>query len=195
MRLVVLTLGALALCASVSGCDVLRGASGSATTTAPAPAPRASTSTSTPTPTSKTTTRGPTPVPSAAKQKSKSGAATFTKFFFQQFNRSQTEANPALLRPLYLDACKPCAAYTDGAQALKDSSQHYADPPFAVGTITADTLKDDSATVITEVNQQAAPVVDANGTIVATATQRDSKFLVSLTFDQGWKISNIEIIT
>ena len=49
--------------------------------------------------------------------------------------------------------------------------------------------------MITEVNQQAAPVVDANGTIVATATQRDSKFLVSLTFDQGWKISNIEIIT
>jgi hypothetical protein len=176
----------------MSGCDAIRGAAGSATTTAPVTP--VSTSTATPTPTSKTTTRGPAPVPSAAKQKSKSGAAGFTKFFLQQFNRSQTEANPALLRPLYVDACKPCVAYTDGAQALKDHSQRYADPPFAVGTITADTLKGDASTVLAEVNQQAARVVDANGATVATATPRESTFLVTLTFDQGWRVSNIEIV-
>lgn len=179
----------MGLAGSLSACDALKDAARSSVTTSPTP-----TSTSTPTPTSKTTTRGPAPVPSTAKQKSKSGAANFTKFFFQQFNRSQTEANPALLRPLYLDACKPCAAYTDGAQALKDNTQRYADPPFAVGKITADTLKGESATVLAEVAQQAARVVDANDATVATATPRDSKFLVSLTFDQGWKVSNIEIV-
>ena len=50
------------------------------------------------------------------------------------------------------------------------------------------------ATVITEVNQQAAPVVDANGTPLRDGHARDCRFLVSLNFDQGWKVSNIEII-
>ena len=61
-----------------------------------------------------------------------------------QFNRSQTEPNPTLLRPLYLDACEPCVAYTAGAQALKDNCQRYDDPPFRIGTkVTADTFKDE----------------------------------------------------
>jgi hypothetical protein len=195
-RYAVLVLLVLAACASVSGCDVLKSVVGSsATSTAAPPTPAstsASASASTPSPTSKTTTRGPAPIPSAARPKTKIGAANFVKFFYGQFNRSQTEPNPTLLPPLYLESCKPCAAYTDGAQALADNKQHYADPPFVVGDIVPDSIKGDTATVIVEVAQQAAPVVDAQGTPAATSTPRQVRFFITLTFTDGWKIANIE---
>jgi hypothetical protein len=180
------------VCLGVGGCDVLRGAAGSATTGTRAPRPSSSATPTSSAATTTTATKGPAPIPSAARPKTKIGAANFVKFFYGQFNRSQTEPNPSLLKPLYLDSCKPCAAYNDGAQALTDNKQRYASPPFVVGDIVPDTLKGETATVIVEVAQQAAPVVDAQGTPAATSTARQVRFFVTLAFADGWKIANIE---
>lgn len=190
-RRALLALLVVPVCLGVGGCDVLRGAAGSATTGTRAPRPSSS---ATPTSSAATTTatKGPAPIPSAARPKTKIGAANFVKFFYGQFNRSQTEPNPSLLKPLYLDSCKPCAAYNDAAQALTDNKQRYASPPFVLGDIVPDTLKGDTATVIVEVAQQAAPVVDAQGTPAATSTARQVRFFVTLGFADGWKIANIE---
>jgi hypothetical protein len=195
-RRALLALVVLAVCLGVGGCDVLRSAVGSATTGTRAPGPS---STATPTGSAATSAaatptaaKGPAPIPSAARPKTKIGAANFVKFFFGQFNRSQTEPNPSLLKPLYLDSCKPCAAYNDGAQALTDNKQRYASPPFVVGDIIPDNLKGETATVIVEVAQQAAAVVDAQGTPAATSTARQVRFFVTLTYGDGWKIANIE---
>lgn len=197
-RSAVLVLVVIALGASLSGCDVLKTVAGSSASTATSTAGTSqptSGSSRTSSPTSKTATRGPAPIPSAARPKTKLGAANFVKFFYGQFNRSQTEPNPSLLKPLYLDSCTPCAAYNDGAQALADNKQHYANSPFVVGDITPDTLKGDTATVLAEVAQQAAPVVDAKGTPAATSTARQVRFFVTLQFTDGWKIANIETTT
>ncbi len=155
-----------------------------------------STETPTPTPTAtKATTRPPTPVPSAAKQKTKAGSVAFTSFFWAQFNRSQMEPNPGALTPLFQDTCVPCAAYVDGAQALLSNQQHYADPPFVVKSVKADTLKGSTATVLSVIDQQAAGVVDPSGNTVATATPRQPQFLVTLTWGTGWKVTDIQIVT
>ncbi len=61
-----------------------------------------------------------------------------------------------------------------------------------VGDIVPDTLKGETATVIVEVAQQAASVVDAQGTPAATSTARQVRFFVTLEFADGWKIANIE---
>ena len=188
--------GALALvvvAGGLGGCDVLEKAARSSITATPT---STSTSTSRPSPsTTTTTTRPPAVMPDGAKQKTKDGARAFTIFFWSQFNRSQTEPNPTLLRPLYADSCAPCVAYTNGAQALKDRNQRYDDPPFRISKVTTDTLKGNAATVITEADQQAVPVVDAQGNPVATATQRDPRFLVTLAWNgTGWLVGNVEVL-
>lgn len=177
---------------SLGGCDVLEKAARSSITATPTstsatPASRPSPSTTT------TTTRPPAVMPADAKKKTKDGARAFTIFFWSQFNRSQTEPNPTLLRPLYADSCAPCVAYTNGAQSLKDRNQRYDDPPFRITKVTTDTLKGNAATLITEADQQAVPVLDAQGTPVATATARDPRFLVTLAWNgSGWLVGNIE---
>jgi hypothetical protein len=192
-RRALLALVVVPVCLGAAGCDALRGAAGSATTGTRAPGPSSTaTASSSAAATPTAATKGPAPIPSAARPKTKIGAANFVKFFYGQFNRSQTEPNPSLLKPLYLDSCKPCAAYNDGAQALTDNKQRYASPPFVVGDIVPDTLKGETATVIVEVAQQAAPVVDAQGTPAATSTARQVRFFVTLAFADGWKIANIE---
>ncbi|HEU5000716.1 MAG TPA: DUF6318 family protein [Lapillicoccus sp.] len=179
--------------AALGGCDVLEKAARSSITAAPTST--SATETSRPSPSTTTTTRPPAVMPDNAKQKTKDGARAFTIFFWSQFNRSQTEPNPTLLRPLYADSCAPCAAYTNGAQALKDRGQRYDDPPFRITKVTTDTLKGDTASVITEADQKAVPVVDAQGTPVATATERDPRFLVTLSWNGSrWLVGNIEVI-
>ena len=177
----------------LGGCDVLEKAARSTITASPTST--SATSASRPSPSTTTSTRPPAVMSDDAKKKTKDGARAFTIFFWSQFNRSQTEPNPTLLRPLYADSCAPCVAYTNGAQALKDRSQRYDDPPFRITKVTTDTLKGDAATVITEADQQAVPVVDAQGNPVATATQRDPRFLVTLAWNgTGWLVGNIEVI-
>jgi hypothetical protein len=180
--------------AGLGGCDVLEKAARSSITATPTSTSAATTSRPSPT-SSTTTTRPPAVMPDNANQKTKDGARAFTIFFWSQFNRSQTEPNPTLLRPLYADSCAPCVAYTNGAQALKDRSQRYDDPPFRISKVTTDTLKGNAATVITEADQQAVPVVDAQGNAVATATQRDPRFLVTLAWNgTGWLVGNVEVL-
>ena len=177
---------------SLSGCDVLEKAAKSTITATPT---STSAATSRPSPTTTTSTRPPAVMSDDAKKKTKDGARAFTIFFWSQFNRSQTEPNPTLLRPLYADSCAPCVAYTNGAQALKDRGQRYDDPPFRITQVTTDTLKGNAATVITEADQQAVPVVDAQGTPVATATQRDPRFVVTLAWNgSGWLVGNVEVL-
>jgi hypothetical protein len=178
---------------SLSACDALKDAARSSITATPAPT--GSTTSSRPSPSTTTATRPPAVMPSRAKQKTKDGAKAFTIFFWSQFNRSNTEPNPTLLPPLYADSCAPCVAYTAGAQALRDRSQRYDGPPFRITKVTTDTLKGDTATVVTEADQQAVPVVDEQGNTAATATQRDLRFLVTVAWNgSGWLVGNIEII-
>ncbi len=191
------TLAAVAvagLAASLSACDALKDAARSSITASPTPT--GSTASSRPSSSTATTsTRPPAVMPNAARQKTKDGAKAFTIFFWSQFNRSNTEPNPTLLPPLSTDTCAPCVAYTAGAQALQDRSQRYDDPPFRITKVTTDTVKGDTATVITEADQQAVPVVDAQGNTAATATARDLRFLVTVTWNgTGWRVGNIEII-
>jgi hypothetical protein len=138
------------------------------------------------------TTRPPAPVPSAARAKTKAGSAAFVSFFWQQFNRSQTEPNPDVLAPLFQDSCAPCAAYVEAADALQSNHQRYGDPPFVVKSVKADTLKGNTATVLSTIDQQPAGVVDQDGGTVATAAPRQAQFLVTLTWTNGWKVSDIQ---
>jgi len=180
--------------AGLSGCDVLENAARSSLTAGPTSTSASTTSRPSPS-TTTTTTRPPAVMPDNAKKKTKDGARAFTIFFWSQFNRSNTDPNPTLLVPLYADACAPCKVYTAGAQALKDRGQKYDDPPFRITKVTTDTLKGDTAGVITEVDQQGVPVVDGQNTPIATATQRDVKFLVTVAWNgSGWLVANIEII-
>ncbi len=140
------------------------------------------------------TTSSPAAVPAAAKAKTKAGSAAFVGFFWQQFNRSQMEPSSGVLTPLFQDSCKPCAGYADAAAALQSNRQHYANPPFVVKGIKSDTLTGNTATVLTDIGQQAAGVVDPNGKTVATATQREFQLLVTVMWNNGWKVSDIQIV-
>ena len=128
IRPAVAVAGIVVVAAGLSGCDVLEKAAKSSITATPT---STSTTSSPPSPTTTTSTRPPAVMSDDAKKKTKDGARAFTIFFWSQFNRSQTEPNPTLLRPLYADSCAPCVAYTNGAQALKDRQQRYDDPPCA----------------------------------------------------------------
>ena len=193
VRRVLAVVAVAGLAASLSACDALKDAARSSITGAPTAS--GSSTSSRPSPSTTTSTRPPAVMPNAAKQKTKDGAKAFTIFFWSQFNRSNTEPNPTLLPPLSAPTCVPCVAYIAGAQALQDRGQRYDDPPFRITKVTTNTVKGDTATVITEADQQAVPVIDAQGSPSATATARDLRFLVTLTWTgSGWQVSNIEII-
>jgi hypothetical protein len=185
--------GALLAGVALSGCQgIAASLLPPSTATASVPSPRPTSATPT---TSATTTSKPTPIPAAAKQKTKAGSAAFVSYFWAQFNRSQMEPNPDVLRPLFLDSCAPCGAYVSGAEALVANRQRYADPPFVVRSVKADTLNATTATVVSDVDQQAATVVDPGGAAVATATERRPQFLVTLTWSSGWKVTDIQVVT
>lgn len=147
------------------------------------------------TPKASSTSARPVTVPSAAQQKTKAGSAAFTQFFWGQFNTSQMTPDPNALRSLYLDACLPCTAYLDAAEALQDNAQRYAQPPFVLKSVKADTLSGDTATVISTIEQQAAAVVDRRGATVGTATKRSPTFLVTLEWSGIWKVKDIQAVT
>jgi hypothetical protein len=187
----------VAVASTLSGCQgIAASLLPPSTVTAGVPSARPTAATPAPTPTStSSTTARPTPVPSAAKQKTKAGSAAFVSYFWAQFNRSQMEPNPEVLRPLFVDSCAPCAAYVNGAEALVANRQRYAEPPFVVRSVKADTLNGTTATVVSDVDQQAATVVDPGGMAVATATERRPQFLVTLTWSSGWKVTDIQVVT
>jgi hypothetical protein len=186
----------------LSGCATVSSLLTPPTTVTPSTLAMAPPSTETPRPiqsqspdTSQSTSK-PATVPAAAKPKTQAGAAAFVAFFWQQFNRSQMEANPALLPGLFQDSCAPCAAYVDGATALQKGRQHYASPPFVVKSVKTDTLKGSTATVLSPVTQQAAAVADSSNKTLAVATEQDQEFLVTLMWNNnGWKVSDIQVVT
>ena len=145
---------------------------------------------------SATTSRPPAAVPTAAKAKTKAGSAAFVGFFWQQFNRSQTEPNPGALTPLFQDSCKPCAAYVDAAQNLQSNKQRYGGPPFVVKGIKSDSLTGNTATVLSDINQQGASVVDGSGKTAGSAPQKEFQFRVTLAWvNNGWKVGDIQVVT
>ena len=178
----------------LTGCQAIASSLMPPPTVTPSTLAMAPPSTETPSPNaSPSTTRPPTAVPAAAKAKTKAGSASFVGFFWQQFNRSQTEPNPSVLTPLIQDSCKPCSGYVDAAQALQGGRQRYADPPFVVKGIKSNTLTGNTATVLTDISQQGASVVDQSSKTLGSATQREFQFLVTLTWvNNGWKVSDIQ---
>lgn len=187
---------ALATAIGLSGCQSIASSLMPPATVTPSTLAMAPPSTETPTTTaSPTTSRPPAAVPAAAKAKTKAGSAAFVGFFWQQFNRSQTEPNGSALNNLYLDSCKPCAAYVSAAQALQSNKQRYGAPPFIVKGIKSDTLSGNAATVLSDINQQGASVVDGTGKTSGSAPQKEFQFLVTLAWNNGWKVGDIQIVT
>ena len=188
---------ALAAAVGLSGCQSIASSLMPPSTATPSTLAMAPPSTETPTTSpspSATTSRPPAAVPAAAKAKTKAGSAAFVGFFWQQFNRSQTEPNGSALNNLSLDSCKPCAAYQDAAQALQSNKQRYGSPPFIVKGIKSNTLTGNTATVLSDINQQGASVVDGSGKTAGSAPQKEFQFLVTLAWNNGWKVSDIQVV-
>ena len=186
---------AVATAIGLSGCQGITTALSPSTAT-PSTLAMAPPSTETPSASpSPSTSRPPASVPTAAKAKTKAGSASFVGFFWQQFNRSQTEPSNTALDNLYQDSCKPCAAYEDAAQALQSNKQRYGSPPFVVKGIKSDTLTGNTATVLSDINQQGASVVDGSGKTAASAPQKEFQFLVTLAWvNNGWRVSDIQVV-
>ncbi len=62
-------------------------------------------------------------------------------------------------------------------------------------SVKADTLSGTTATVVSDLDQQAAAVIDLGRAAVATGTERRRQFLVTLSWSNGWKVKDIQVVT
>jgi hypothetical protein len=73
-------------------------------------------------------------IPTAARAHTPQGAEAFARFYLEQFNRSWVEADPAILSPYSLPACKTCANFVETAVWLRENGLHYDGNPTTLGT-------------------------------------------------------------
>jgi len=116
-------------------------------------------------------------------------------YFWDQFNMSQTQPNPALLTPLSADTCKTCSAFVAASTQLQEQHQHYVEAPFDVKSVLTESLLDNVANVTTDVDQRPSKIVNAQGATIATATAKRQQLTATLKWDNGWKVHEVQVVT
>ena len=165
------------------------------TTTASSPTTPAPTTTASASP---TTTAGPTTdpnIPAAARANTAAGAEAFTRYFFEQLNRSWSTADPTLLPPLSEPGCKTCGAFTASAASFRSKNQHYKGEFFSVTSIGAlgEGLKGQEVVVVGK--QEPGAIVDQAGRVIETSVAQAGKFVMSLRWTgSGWKAVELQVL-
>ncbi len=117
-------------------------------------------------------------------------------FYWDQFNSAQTTPNPDLLTSLSLASCKSCNAFITASNQLQDQHQRYSEAPFSVTNVLIESLTDNTATAITDVDQMPIKIVNADGATVATAAQKKQQLSATLQWaSNSWKVQEIQVLT
>ena len=157
---------------------------------ASSPAPPTTTTSATPSPTA-TVDPVIAKIPAAARPETQAGAAAFTRFFFEQMNRSFKDASPELLNGLFAPSCQICADLTLSAKELKLASQHHDGDTLKVTFSSATVFNDRDRQVLVKLDQFAVPVVDQNGKRVATTKAGSGAFVAVLRFTKHWILTDL----
>ena len=168
------------------------------TVTAPSSRPAVASS---PAPTAITTSTAPSPtatvdpviakIPAAARPETQAGAAAFTKFFFEQLNRSFKDASPELLDGLFTSSCEICTDLSRSAKELKLASEHHDGDTLKVTFSSATIFNDHDRQVLVKLDQFAVPVVDENGKRVDTTRSGTGAFVAVLRFGTHWELTDL----
>ena len=163
-----------------------------------APSPTTSTSSPTTTSASPTSTAGPTTdpnIPAAARANTAAGAEAFTRYFFEQLNRSWSTADPTLLPPLSEPGCKTCGAFTASAASFRSKNQHYKGEFFSVTSIGALGEGPKGQEVVVVGKQEPGAIVDQAGRVIETSVAQAGKFVMSLRWTgSGWKAVELQVL-
>ena len=186
---------------AVAGCTT-NGSTGSGTGTSSAtvtssPVATASASPSSSGPSaSPTGTALPLPVdlPVAAREHSPAGAEAFVRFFYAQVNRAWTRPESGLIPQLCLSTSKSCAGLERVAAQLARDGQRYSGDPLTLSRVVPlGSGSPESMAVDVQGRQEQRDVVDGQGRVVLTDSQKAAHFEVQLGwFSDGWRVSAIK---
>ncbi|MGO4360506.1 DUF6318 family protein [Terrabacter sp. RAF57] len=163
--------------------------------------PSTSAVTSSSAPTTTTTSAAPSPtatvdpviakIPAAARPETQAGAAAFTRFFFEQLNRSFKDASPEVLDGLFASSCEICTDLSRSAKELKMASEHHDGNTLKVTFSSATIFNDRDRQVLVKLEQFAVPVVDENGKRVDTTRAGSGAFVAVLRFSTHWELTDL----
>ena len=146
--------------------------------------------------TSTTATVLPLPVdlPAAAKEHSAAGAEAFVRFFYRQMNRAWTEPTTGLIPPLCLSSSKSCSGIEDVAIGLRRDGHRYSGDPLTISTVVPlGAGSPSSLAVDVRGQQERRDVLDMQGKVVLTDSQKPAHFEVQLVwFQDGWRVATIK---
>ncbi|WP_156415562.1 DUF6318 family protein [Terrabacter sp. Soil811] len=164
------------------------------------PSTSAVTSSSAPTTTTTSATPSPTAtvdpiiakIPAAARPETIEGAAAYTKFYFTQLNRAFKTSDPSVLNDLSSDACKMCAALSNGVADLKKAGHHYGGDLTKLNYASTTEFSSRTRQVLVDLNQRAVPVLDESGRTVDTTRSAKLAFVATVDFDKRWIITRLQ---
>lgn len=187
---------------AVAGCtgDARPVVTSSATSPAPSSSSTSGSTTTSGTSTApSTTTAGTSPaidadVPEAAKSQTVSGAEAFTTYFIHLINRAMNSADPDLIPRLALPSCTSCASYNKTVQQMHDDGQHMQGGFLTLSSVTASTFSKEVAEVLVTA-RQGGEIVDSSGGVVSKPPAKSGRLSVSLTYNSGWRVSLVQVVT
>ncbi|OFE16205.1 hypothetical protein BA895_20195 [Humibacillus sp. DSM 29435] len=135
-------------------------------------------------------------MPAAAQKRTPEGAKAFAEHFVDEFNRSWTKPDPAILAPLCIDRFEACGAYLRTATDLKAKDHHYDGPPLSVTSFTALAEKAGRLPILMVGHQEKRNVVTKNGSIILTDPRESVRIVYSLAWgDRGWQVYSSQLVT
>lgn len=173
-------------------------------TPTPAPTPtdsgtRPVSSTVATTPTASSSPSGTSPaatdpgIPTAARANTLEGAQEFVKYYVERINDASRTPDPTLLDPLTGPACPACAALRRAIADDQAAGRRVDGDIWAVQyAITSAFGNDGTATVLLKITENRVPVLRADGTIDHYIEAEVVEFVVSLTFDQTWRVTRLQ---
>jgi hypothetical protein len=159
----------------------------SSTTTSAAPS---TTTTPAPSPT-KTVDPVLAKIPAAARPETQAGAAAFSRFYFEQLNRSFQRASPEILDGLFQPSCRICVDLQKSARDLKAASQHHDGDTLKVTFASATVFNDQDRQVLVKLDQSSVNVVTKSGKRVDKTKAGSGAFVAVLRFTDHWVIIDL----
>ena len=117
------------------------------------------------------------------------GAQEFVSTYIAKLNEALRTAKPELISGLTAGSCKTCAIWLSRTEALEKDGRHLTADLLTANSITASTLKENTAEVLVIGEQKGADVVNSDGAKVDTVPKiAKANFIFTLTYDKGWKV-------
>jgi len=193
--------GAALTVLALAGCTT-NGSPGPVAVTSPAAVTTSPLTTTSVSPSSPAPSRSPTgtvlplPVdlPGPAREHSPAGAEAFVRFFYAQVNRAWTRPEVGRIPQLCLSTSKSCAGLERvAAQLARDGQRYSGDPLTLLRVVPLGSGSPESIAVDVRGRQEHRDVVDGQGRVVLTDSQKDAHFEVQLGWlSDGWRVSTIK---